>query len=35
MEVESQIAITNKLMGFKFGGLVQDRHTYICKEEGF
>ena len=29
LAVESQIAIANILARFKFGGLVQDRHTYI------
>ena len=31
--VETQIAIRNILARFKFGGSVQDRHTYICEEE--
>ena len=30
---DSQIAITNILARFKFGSLVQDRHTSICIEE--
>ena len=33
LAVESQIAIPNILARFKFGGLVQDRHTFICIEE--
>ena len=33
MAVESQIAITIILARFKFGGSVQDRHTFICQEE--
>ena len=33
LAVESQIAMTNILARFKFGGSVQYRHTYICEEE--
>ena len=33
LAVESQIAITSTLTRLKFGGLVQDHHTYICEEE--
>ena len=33
MAVEFQIAITNILARFKFGGPAQDRHTYTCEEE--
>ena len=33
LAVESQIAITNILARFKFGGSVQDHHTIICMGE--
>ena len=31
--VKSQITITNILARFKFGGLIQDHHRFICMEE--
>ena len=31
--VGPQIAITKNIGRFKFGSLVRDRHTYICKYE--